>query len=128
MLHTISWQQYFLFLFIAAVIYYIGVWILYYKAKLPSFSLPENFRSPLEEEDIPNVQSTAWEVIQEITPLFPGRQNQNELIYAIQTKLKKYHHWDEPGFRETINAFILGESENKCSIHLSEEDLRVLWI
>jgi nicotinamide riboside kinase len=72
--------------------------------------------------------SNAEKIIGEISSAFPGKQNIHELIYDLQIKLKPYTHWDEPGFREMINAFIVEESEKKCSIHLSEEDLRVLWL
>ena len=130
MLRTISWQQYLLFLFIVIVIYYLCVWIICYKAKLPSFSFLEDHNSSShDEDDIPDeLQGNAWKVIRELKPVFHSRQNKHELIYALQAKLKDYQQWDEPGFRETINVYILGQSEKKCSIRLSEEDLRVLWI
>jgi hypothetical protein len=130
MLNPISWQQYILFLTIAVIIYYLSIWIIYYKAKLPSFSGTKNFRRvSLHGEDEPDeMMSTAQYIIEELRPVFQNTHNKNELIFSLQSQLKKYNHWDEPGFRDTINEFIATESEDKCSILLSEEDQRVLWM
>jgi hypothetical protein len=32
---SISWQQYFTFLGVATILYYLFVWIIYFKAKIP---------------------------------------------------------------------------------------------
>ncbi len=130
MLSSISWQQYILFLIIAIIIYYLAIWIIYYKAKLPSFSGIKNFRRiSLRGEDAPDeVMTTTQHIMDEIRAVFDGRQNKNELILALQLKLKRYSQRDEPGFRDTINEFIVYESQSKCSIRLGEEDQRVLWL
>lgn len=129
MLQNISWQQYFVTIIIATLLYYLFVWIVFFKAKLallPGISSIRQFHSP--GEDHPDeMLSTAQHIMDEIRPLFDGRTNKNELVYALQNKLKKYNQWDEPGFRETINEFIASQSESKCSIRLGEEDQRVLW-
>ena|SRR5258706_15136137 len=130
MLSSISWQQYVSFLLIAIIIYYLVIWIVYFKAKLPSFSGIRNFRKiPMHGEDQPDeVLNTAQHIMDEIRSIFDGHHNKNELILALQLKLKKYNQWDEPGFRDTINDFIVYESQSKCSIHLGEDDLRVVWL
>jgi hypothetical protein len=130
MFSTISWQQYFCFILIANGLYYGFVWIVVYKAKLPLFSGFGNVRSlSLHGEDQPDeILTTAQHIMDEIRPQFNGRSNKNELMLALQGKLKRYADWDEPGFRETLNEFIAGESLSKCSIRLSVEDQRVLWL
>lgn len=130
MFNQISWQQYLSFLVIILFVYYLFIWIVYYKGKLPSFVRVRNAKkSSFMGEDQPDeAMSNSQHVIDEIKNIFPGRQNKNELLYSLQSKLKKYIHWDETGFREIINEFILSESKRQCSIHLSEEDLRVLWL
>lgn len=127
MLHSISWQGYFLGVFGLIIIYYAVFWLLYFKTGLTSLSGIR--KKPFSnEEDVPeDLEGNAVKIIGEIQPAFMGTQNKNELIYALQAKLQPYKFWDEPDFRETINAFIINESERQCSIHLSEEDLRVLW-
>lgn len=129
MLNGISWQQYIIALLIATVLYYLFIWIFFYKAKLSVLPGISNIRQfNLHTGDQPDeVMTTAQHVMDEIRPLFDGRQNKNELILALQLKLNRYNQWDEPGFRETINEFVASQSESKCSIRLSEEDQRVLW-
>lgn len=128
MLSSISWQQYFLFIAFAAVFYYVFVWVVYFKAKLPSLSIGSLNGISLHGEDQPDeVISTSQHVIDELRPVFTGKENKNELVFALQGQLKKYNQWDEPDFRETINAFIAQESKTTCSIRLSEEDLRAVW-
>lgn len=130
MLQSVSWQQYILFLLLVTAIYYLFIWMVYFKAKLPSFSATGNFsRFSTHGEDEPDeVLSTAQYVTDELRPVFAGKQNKSELILALQLHLKKYNQWDEPGFRETINAFIASESESICSIRLGEEDQRAVWL
>jgi hypothetical protein len=126
MLSNISWQQYCFFLLIANCIYYLSLWI-FYGAKLPVFA--SGYRVPsLHAEDQPDeVMTTAQHVIDELRPLFAGRENKNELLFALRNSLQKYNQWDEPGFRETIDEFINRESRSICSIRLGDDDFRVLW-
>lgn len=130
MFSGISWQQYLIFLLTANAAYYLFVWIVFYKAKLPILSGIGRIRSmSLHPEDQPDeIMTTAQRVIDELRPLFSGRSNKNELIQVLKSKLGKYNQWDEPGFRETINQYIVAESHAKCSIPFSEEDQRVLWL
>lgn len=128
MLSSISWQQYFLFLVVATIFYYLFVWMVYFKSKLPSFAIGGFSGLSMPGEDQPGeVLSTSQLVIDEIKSVFAGKQNKGELIFALQQQLKKYNQWDEPDFRETINAFIIEESKTTCSIRLSEEDIRAVW-
>jgi len=130
MLQSISWQQYFTIILIAAVLYYLFVWIVFFKAKfalLPGISNMRNF-SVHSDDEPDEAMTTAQHVLDEIRPLFDGRQNKGELILALQIRLKKYAGWEEAGFRDTINGFIASESQSKCSIRLSEEDQRALWL
>ncbi len=129
MLTTISWQQYFICLLIALTLYYLFVWIILYKARialLPGLKTIRQF-SVHSDDEPDEMLTTVQHVIDEIKPLFRGQRNKNELLFSLQLQLKKYSAWEEPGFRETLEAFIAAESEAKCSIRLSEEDQRVLW-
>ena len=129
MLNSVSWQQYLFFLLFAVIIYYLFVWIVFYKAKLSFFSGILNIRKFSHGEDEPDeVITTAQHIMDEIRPVFDAHQNKNELILALQLKLKKYNQWDEPGFRDTINDFIVYESQSKCSILPGEDDLRAVWL
>lgn len=129
MFNSISWEQYFLFLLIAVIAYYFCVWVTYFEAKDFSFFRKGERQFLVYEEELPsNVPPNSQKIIEEIMPSFIGRKNKNELIYALHIILKKCSQWDEPGFREKVNEFILKESEIKCSIRLNEEDLRAVWM
>jgi hypothetical protein len=129
MLQFITWSEYCLYLLIATIAYYLFVWIVFFKAKLsPLPGLASIHPFSMHGEDAPDeVMSTAQHIIDELRPLFQQRTNKNELLYSLQSKLKKYSQWDEPGFRETIEKFISTESQSKCSIHLGEEETRRVW-
>lgn len=130
MLQSVSWLQYFVFLLLATATYYLFIWVIFLKARIPTFSAAGNLnRFEVSSDDEPDeVLSTAQHVIDELRPVFTGRTNKNELILALQLRLKKYNQWDEPGFRETINEFIADQSESICSIRLGEEDQRAVWL
>lgn len=129
MLHFISWHQYFVFLLIALVIYYLGIWVIYFKARIPSFAdfRQKSGQSFAGDERANEETSPLQEAIESIRPSFRKGLHKDELVFALQQQLKPYQQNNEAGFRQTINGFIT-ESADKCSIHLSEEDLRVLWI
>ena len=125
MLQNISWSQFWLVIILTSLIYYLLIWIIIYKAK---FSLPPFkprisnavFSSGTDGEDI-NV------ILRDLEGTFANKQNKSELILALQKKIQSYQEIEDPGFRDSINRFILSESQTKCSIRLDEEDLRTLW-
>lgn len=128
MLNAISWQEYLVFISAILILYYAFLLIFYFRVNFSSL-LKLNMKSFFRDKELHSEMSgNAKKIIQEIRPAFTGKQNIHELIYDLQLKLEPYKHWDEPEFRENINQFITAESEAQCSIHLSEEDLRVLWL
>lgn len=129
MFSNISWSQYFTILLVATIIYYLFIWFVLFKARIPVLShIGSVGPLSLHGEDGPDeVITTAQHVIDELRPLFKPGANKNELVFALQQNLIKYNNWEEPGFRETIIQFILRESQSKCSIRLGEEDQRALW-
>ena len=123
MLSFISWQQYFLFILVALVVYY-SILVLFFGVRIPVMTGDKY--SAVHPEDTDEVITTAQQVMDELRPLFTPRTNQQELLFGIQLQLKKYHQWDEPAFRDTIQHFIERECA-RCSIKLSEDELRMLW-
>lgn len=130
MLQSITWSQYFIYLFLAILAYYLFIWVFFFKAKLSFLTSITNLRPiSVHAEDQPDeVMATAQHIIDELRPLFNDRHNKNELILVLQGKLRKYNDWNEPGFRDTINEFVQSECRIKCSIRLSDDDQRALWI
>lgn len=130
MIQSISWQQYILFLVISLFIYYLLIWVILYKCKLVRLSNTDSVGNiSYGGEDAPDeMLQTAQEVIAAMRPLFKGRRNQHELLQALKEPLQRFAVWEEEGFRDIITAFIIRESQITCSLRLSEEDLRVLWV
>lgn len=125
MLQNISWSQFWLVIILTSLIYYLLIWIIIYKAKIsvmrlkPRFS-EEVFNTGTDREDISVILS-------DLEKAFENKQNKSELILALRKKIQTYQEIDDPGFRDSINLFIISESQTKCSIRLEEDDLRTLW-
>lgn len=128
MLSSISWSQYITILVVATILYYLFIWIVYFKAKLSLLPRLTGIGDSLHGEDTPDeVITTAQHVIDELRPLFNPGANKNEMLFALQQQLSKYHNWDEPGFRDTINQYISRQCGTICSIRLGDDELRALW-
>ena len=131
MFHSVTWSHYFLYLLVATLLYYILVWVLLFKAKFPPLSfLDQPMHTPsFHGEDEPDeTMVTAQTLMDELRPVFAGRTHKQELILALQVKLRRYLDHPDPAFRTTINSFIEQESQQQCSIRLGEDELRTLWI
>ena len=125
MLQNISWWQFWLVIILTSFIYYLFVWIIIYKAKFSLLKFKTRIsdvvlNSGTDREDISII-------LGDLEEAFANKQNKSELILALQKKIQSYQEIDDPGFRDSVNRFILSESQNKCSIRLEEDDLRTLW-
>ncbi|HPH30760.1 MAG TPA: hypothetical protein PLB49_02880 [Chitinophagaceae bacterium] len=125
MLQNISWSQFWLVIILTSFIYYLFVWIIIYKAKFSLLKFKTRIsdvvlNSGTDREDISII-------LGDLEEAFANKQNKSELILALQKKIQSYQEIDDPGFRDSVNRFILSESQNKCSIRLEEDDLRTLW-
>jgi hypothetical protein len=130
MFQSVSWSQYFTYITIATILYYLFIWIFYFKGKFSSLPGVAHLRRlAYQGEDSPDeVIGTAQHVMDELRPVFTRAITKNELLYALRLKLQKYNGWEEPAFRDAVTTFILRESQSKCSIRLDEEDRRALWL
>lgn len=125
MLQNISWSQFWLVIALTSFLYYLLIWIIIYKGKFSVLKLKPRisdavFNSGTDREDISLILS-------DLESAFENKQNKSELILALRKKIQTYQEIDDPGFRDSINRFILSESQTKCSIRLEEDDLRTLW-
>lgn len=110
---------------LASLIYYFLIWIIIYKAKLALLKF-----KPRISDAVPNSGTDREDIsviLGDLEGTFTSKQNKSELIMALQKKIQTYQEIDDPGFRDSINRFILFESQTKCSIRLDEDDLRTLW-
>jgi len=143
MIKQISWTEYFTFLATGLLIYYAVVLFLYYRGDLVQLlSVKRKLVIAKPQGDDPGLISIsssdpsaegneamfgqANQLISELKIVFQNDFIKEELIMALQVKLREYPALRETPFRISVNNYIERESE-KRSIRLSEEDLRVLW-
>ena len=150
MIKQVSWADYATALGVIVTLYYIAVIFLYYrndvlkllsgKSKLAragqftSESIPASppVGNPADSERnaVSNEQrlfESTNLLLSELSPLFEKEYIKEELIMALQVQLRKYPELKNTTYQISINNYIEMESENKCSVTLSEHELRGLW-
>ena len=150
MLNNISWASYTTALSILLFVYYGFVLIIYYRidllnyfkkitGALNSFSLSHNLHQEkidLEfvETDSANEEtnSVAPKLLLEIQSIIKTGASRNfmkeELLLALKLHLQQQHRLTDNISKETIINFIKAQCEKYCSIHLSGEEINVLWV
>jgi len=137
MFTSVSWQQYIMFISIIALVYYIYILLRYYRnAVINLIKGPKSTPVPSKEKNndttITTGDTTLNELLEELKILFQlasqRKYPKEELMMALQLKLREYDQFKNTPFEIAVNNFIAEESENQCSIHLSEDDWRVLWM
>ena len=152
MLNNISWADYAAATGIILVIYYGVVWIIYFKndhvgslmkprEQRASFLQDDNrSNEPNEAEDmspafapneIANIK-TIPEVLMDLQGIITDGANRKFPKEELSTALKMYLQQNAENVSAPesliINQTIITQCERDCSFHLSEEDVRVLWI
>lgn len=92
----------------------------------------ENIYQETGENSRTNLFPLVHELAQELHHAIQkaGKQNykKEELIFSLQLLLKGYTELKETNFTQAINDLIAAECQNNCSIPLSEEELKMLWV
>ena len=137
MFTSVSWQQYIVFISITAVIYYIYILLRYYRNEVINFikgikNTPVPSKEKNNDKTITAPDATLNELLGELKILFQLASKRNypkeELMMALQLKLKEYGQFKNSSFEIAVNNFIANESDNQCSIRLGKEDQRVVWM
>jgi len=166
MLKSISWSNYWIFITVILVGYYVVVCLKYYYAeikellagksnmflKVKSFktrqalaydttnnqaiidneesNTPANWTNEkLSQHDLfPVINQFVEEIKNTLEQAAKNNLIKQETIYALQQLAKKYRQVKSSPFNGFITSYILVESSNYGSIHLSEDDLNTLWI
>jgi len=63
-----------------------------------------------------------------ITDISERSYVKEEIIMGIQVIINNYKRLEDSPYHKSINDFIKNECEDFCSIHLSEEDIRRIWL
>lgn len=151
MLKNISWSSYLIFMLIVLIIYYIIICLKYYKSEIKDIlSGRSNMFSKLKsgnakifaarnqnrlhhdqshERDLFSVVNQLTEEINDsLKQAAANNLIKEELIYSLQQLAKKYFQIKGTPFQSFISNYVLVESANYSSIHLSEEDLNTMWV
>ena len=145
MLNSISWASYIYAVCAIVVVYYIFVGLLFYRLEAV------NYIKSLKEKHHPNANklSSDGQLKREIIPAAVELNSLEEVLISLLFSIKKAASQqfikeellqslksqiqfyvgkviDLP--KEKINEYIVTTSETYCSIHLTEEDLKVLWM
>jgi hypothetical protein len=80
--------------------------------------------------DAENLNNLLNELKMSIQKAGKSASPKEEIIFALRKQLthEQFQSANNLSFRNHINDFISNTCKSFCSIHLSEEDLRVLWI
>ena len=152
MLHSISWQEYWVALAIISSFYYLVVYLTCFtevlklnsavqKEKKFAFANSEEKREQ-SVSDMPNKETgktskinteelAAEACFDEINAFFENQKGakpvKKEMIFSLYTLLQKYPSLRHSDYTETLNRVITAQSEAICSIHLSAEELKGVW-
>lgn len=141
MLNTVSWGNYWLFVVTSTSIYYLVVYFLYFKGDLLKRGI---FSSAMKEKtDLPSfhqpmsASSTNDEIvvdacINELNAFFENQKKskavKHELMHGLYSILQKYPSLRHSDLRDPVSSIIRTQSETICSIHLSAEELKGVWL
>jgi hypothetical protein len=138
MFNNISWQGYWTTLALISVGYYLVIYLVYYRIdfKLRLHQKPSgetvaslfNFSSPIEKSD----ERLIDDFMDEVRAFFEQARRKKcvkeELIYSLKIILKKFPSLKDSGFSQSLNHVIATECNHICSIHLSEDELKYVWL
>lgn len=146
MFSKISWYSFITTITILLVIYYIAIAILYYRNDImrlfkDGFKKPAPGNSPgtselsaLSEKNSkadPTLFAQVHELMDELKNIFFEADAQHfqkeELLMALQSKLKHYSNLKTTPFQIAINNHISQSASSICNTTFEESDLRQLW-
>ena len=146
MLNNISWASYTYAISIILLIYYVFVIAIFYRKDLqgilarhrergaPLHATPANVDADGYSQDVPTeakVSNETHELLLSLQSLIKKaaarKFPKEELLHSLKLKLQTYPSIEDIRLKGNVNNFIKLECENNCSIHLTEEEVKVLW-
>jgi hypothetical protein len=152
MFNNISWFQYLAFISIAAFTWWATVFYIYYRHDLlqilatkktePTVGGKFNRTINFQQEHISDIKRNnlltspdASQIIQSFTDevsayLEEAIKNEvakEDLLVSLCRIANKYPSLGTSEFKESLNQFIVNETETCCAMFLSEEDLNKVW-
>jgi hypothetical protein len=137
MFRQISWYTYWEFIAVVLVIYYLVVFIIYYRSKGMGLQLIKLLRkgSPTTTNSTVKPKAETLEsLLAEIQiSIHQAQRNgspKEEILFGLHSLInsEKFQDIDQQFSKNGINDFVSKTFEDIHSIHLNEEDLAVMWI
>lgn len=144
MLNNISWASYAYAISTIVVIYYVLVIALFFRRDLQGLLLRHPITLPDITDNGTSVSASHTQNIQEncigsdtnelllslqslIKKAAARKFPKEELLLSLQLKLQNYPALNNGLVKGNINNFIKTACENNCSIHLLDNEVKVLW-
>jgi hypothetical protein len=140
MLHAISWKSYWLFIAVSTGIYYLFVYLNFFKRAIWSkgglASILKEKKELSSFHTGMNATSTTDESIfdscmDELNAFFDNQRKSKvvkpELVHGLYLILQKYPSLRHSDYWESLSTIIATQCEDICSIHLSVEELKGVW-
>ena len=148
MFQALSWQNFLVGLAVFSAAWYAVVGLLYYSSdfrrwtqsmseKVFGYYKPTDLSKKLpveaepDHEDQRDLFKSALCLRDEISAVLnqslQRRFVKEEMMMALQKKIQNYPALRQTAFRVEMNKFIDEETKNRCSIRLSEDELKMLW-
>ena len=132
MINNISWGSYWSALTVLLFLYYAYVLLRYYRkdiyarvAASPSIQLDREVEN---ETSLPIVQALTDEVTAYLDQASNAGAKKQEIVFALQQITLKHRSLKNSDYQSAINSLIQFECKDKCAIHLSEEEIRQVWM
>ena len=132
MLNNISWGSYWSALTVLLFFYYAYLLLRYYRKDIAGrLAITPRIQLDKEIEDgTPStiIQAINDEIIAYLEQASHERTMKQELVFALRKIALKYKSVRNSQYLSAINNLIHVECGNKCGIHLSEEEIRQVWM
>ncbi len=135
MLNNISWHSFITFIVITAIVYYVTIGVLYFRGDIMRL-LKEGWKRnkvPEHSDGTSRAElfSSTHELMAELKDLFFTASDQQypkeELIMALQTKLKAYSRLKNTNLEKAVQDHIVQSAVSVCSIDLDDSDMKRIW-
>ena len=148
MLNNISWASYAYAIGIILGIYYLFIILFFFRNELQNlFVYQKNTVVLTGEKSIYSIQNNSSEAGEQFAEKKADSETQElllslqslikkagalkypkeELLLSLQLKLQHYPALKARRLKDSINIFIKEECQNNCSIHLEDDEVKVLW-
>jgi hypothetical protein len=152
MLQKFSWSEYWTVVIAVVAVYYAIVFLLLYKNGLLNKAAFKKLVPTKPQRQTPSAIPTAAQAGKSVAKLSNQVETENqlkiltdellqflqdiagksfikeEIIMGLQVIVREYKEFSETNYRSDIDEFIRVETENHCSVDLSDEEIKRVWI